>query len=94
MKREGSTDFAAALKRVAEQLQQSEEVRRHDKADEKEAWTLAHAFLDLADSFKVFTEDYLTRLKTDDLSEEQVNALLVDIGEEFRHILYHIRDSA
>jgi hypothetical protein len=57
-----------------------------------QASTLAHAFLDLEESFRRFVEEYLPALLQRDLTESEVCAMLEDIGEEFRHILYHIRD--
>ena len=85
--------FAAELRKVAERLDTCDQVKRYDTSEEKQAWTLAHAFLDLAESFRTFLNEQLPRLEDEGLSGEQVNAVLVEIGEEFRHILYHIRDA-
>lgn len=92
MMKETQQEFASDLKRIAERLNFCECVNRYDTADEKQAWTLAHNFLDLAESFRTFLNEQLPRLKDESLSCEQLNALLLDIGEEFRHILYHLRD--
>lgn len=86
-------NFGSELKNLAEHLEKSAEVTRYDSEEEKESWTLAHDFLDLEESFGRFVRDYLVRLKTEELSADEVGDLLVDIGEEFRHILYHIRNS-
>lgn len=67
-------------------------VREFDRPDEPEASTLAHAFLDLEESFKRFINEHLPELTRSDLSEQQVCDRLHEIGEELRHILYHIRD--
>src|SRR5487761_556180 len=86
-------DFGTELKNLAERLEKCAEVTRYDSKEEKEAWTLAHDFLDLEESFRRFLDGYLLRLKTEKLPPEQVKDLLIDIGEEFRHILYHVRNS-
>jgi len=86
-------DFAAELKALAERLSVCKQVTQHDTPDEKQAWTLAHDLLDLAGSFRAFLENQLPRLRDPELDSDQLNAALLEIGEEFRHILYHIRDS-
>ena len=62
------------------------------KSGDEEAGTLAHAFGDLEESFVCFLDDLLPRLVEGDLTAEEIESLLLDIGEEFRHILYHIAD--
>ncbi len=81
----------AAWERLAERLSKCAEVTRFD-GQEKEAWTLAHAFADLEESFRVFLDDQLPKLAQENLEPEEMHDLLLDIGEEFRHILYHIQD--
>src|SRR6267143_6643118 len=88
-----SKTFAADLRSLAERLENCEQVRRYDTAEEKEGWTLAHNLMDLEESCRAFLEKLLPRLRTDDLSPEQINELLLEMGEEFRHMLYHIKDS-
>lgn len=67
-------------------------INRFDLDSDKEAWTLAHTFLDLRESFENCLSVHFPKLLQENLSEEQIQDLLGDIGEEFRHILYHIRD--
>ncbi len=81
-----------AWKALAEKLDRLPDVNRYDSADEKEAWTLAHAFSDLEESFRKFLDDQLPRLVNGEPTPAALNDLLTEIGEEFRHILYHIRD--
>jgi hypothetical protein len=81
------------MKALAERLSECEAVTRLDSSEEKEAWTLAHAFLDLEESFRTYLEEQLPRLRQEILSPEDTYNLLLDIGEEFRHILYHLRDT-
>ncbi len=89
---EAST-FGTKLAKLAKLLEQCREVTRFDSEKEKEAWTLAHDFLDLEESFQAFLQRLLPRLKSSELTPSERYELLLEIGEEFRHILYHIRDS-
>lgn len=79
-------------KPLAEKLSSLEEVHRHNDANHDEAWTLAHAFADLEESSRRFLDLQLPKLVEGNLSEEERLDLLFEIGEELRHILYHIRD--
>jgi hypothetical protein len=81
------------VKILATQLALCEEVTRYDTQEENEAWTLALTFQDLEDSFRTFLDDQLPRLCNGQLSPEETYDLLLDIGEEFRHILYHLNDT-
>jgi hypothetical protein len=67
-------------------------VKRLDDADHSEAEALAHAFIDLESSFQKFVQEQLPKLVDADLTSEALHDLLLDIGEEFRHILYHLKD--
>lgn len=84
---------ASNLKELAERLSKCKSVTKFDTDKEKEAWTLTHAFSDLEESFYNFLEKQLPRLLQKDLNEKEITNLLLEIGEEFRHILYHIKDA-
>ncbi len=43
-------------------------------------------------SFNQFLESYLPKLVDENLSDQEISDLLVEIGEEFRHVIYHIKD--
>lgn len=90
MKKNIAEEFAVELKALAERLNRCEQVTRYDTATEKQAWTLAHNFLDLAESFRAFLDEQLPRLRDESLSCAELDDVLTDIGEEFRHILWHI----
>ena len=83
---------AVALKALAEHLSTCKAVTKFDQGDEREAWTLAHAFGDLEESLRRLLEEQLPRLAEGQLEESEMHNLLLEIGEEFRHILYHIKD--
>ena len=54
---------------------------------------MAHDFLDLEDSFRTFVQEQLPKLRGGNLGPGEVSDLLEEIGEEFRHIVYHIQNS-
>lgn len=83
---------AADVKALANRLSKCPEVTGLDNGTDKEAWTLAHAFTDLEESFRKFLESYLPKLAQDQMEPPEMCDLLLEIGEEFRHILYHIHD--
>ncbi len=85
-------DWAALVKLLEERLSTCPEVTRHDEGGHREASTLAHAFADLQESFRKFMKDQLPKLTQNQLDSSEIYDLLHDIGEEFRHILYHIKD--
>ena len=78
-------------KLLADRLAQCPQVARYDTADSPESSTLAHAFLDLADSFQQFLTVHLPKLEDASMTPDQRYDVLLDIGDEFRHIMYHLQ---
>jgi len=62
------------------------------KLGDDEVPTMAIALADIEGSMRVFLTDQLPRLKDPKLTDEQLEDLLLDIREEFRHIAYHFHD--
>lgn len=62
------------------------------KYGEEESGTLVHAFLDLEESFRKFLDEQLPKLADPSVQGEQLEDLLLDVQQEFRHILYHLHD--
>jgi hypothetical protein len=85
-------DYESRRQRLLAVLDSCPVVTRYDRSSEKEAETLAHAFLDLEQSFHKFTDELLPRLESNGVTKVDIADLLLEIGEEFRHILYHIGD--
>lgn len=54
--------------------------------------TLVHAFSDLEESFHKFLDEQLPRLSDPSTQGEALEELLLDIREQVRHMLYHLRD--
>jgi hypothetical protein len=92
MKRKHLLEDPAIVKSLAERLSACNAVTRFDRGESREAWTLAHAFADLEESFRKILEDQLPKL-LQQLPDSNTEETLLEIGEEFRHILYHIADS-
>lgn len=80
----------ADVKRLAERLATCPGVSRHDQGQHREAWALAGSFADLEDSFRAFLDEQLPALADGHIDDERVSELLIEIGVEFDHILYHV----
>jgi hypothetical protein len=75
---------------LAERLSRCSEVTRYDAGEHNEAWALASSFADLEGSFRALLDEQLPKLVQGNLPPAETYDLLLDIGEEFRHVLYHI----
>ena len=84
-------EYTQKLDLIVQNLKKSQKVNSYDKGNEIEAGNIAHALLDMDTAFKEII-NLLPKLYNCDLSEENVEEILLDIGEEVRHILYHIKD--
>lgn len=81
------------LKSLSLILAQSGTVNSHDDPDEPESSRLAYSLLELQGSFEKLSKEMIPQMSSGDIkNEEELDDLLNDIGEEFRHILYHIHD--
>ena len=86
-------DDPRKLNELARTLASYKCVSRYDQETEVEGGTLAHGFSDLEKSFRRFLSELLPRLVEGNLSEEEACDVLFSIGEEFRHIHYHLREN-
>jgi hypothetical protein len=80
------------IKTIINNLKKSKKVNSFNDGDEFEYSTLAHSFLDMEDSCKLLLNKYFPKFLKDNIDEEEIDETLFDIGEELRHILYHIND--
>jgi hypothetical protein len=78
--------------RLADLFSRCPEVTRFDTPETGEAWALADSLADLEGSFRDFLNEQLPKLATVGMGPAEAYETLLDIGEEFRHILYHIID--
>lgn len=77
---------------LAKRLEAIPSITQNDKADRQEAWTLAHAFMDLEEAFRAFLDEQLPRLGNPDVQGDDLLDAVMDSRELFRHILYHLHD--
>jgi hypothetical protein len=61
-------------------------------AGKDQAGTLVHALSDLEESFVVVLEKLLPKLKQTSASDRDLEETLLDLGDEVRHIFYHLTD--
>jgi len=78
------------IKALAERLSRCRSVTRFDTAEEPHGWTLAYTLSELEESFRRFLDEQLPKLTHGRTGELDMREMLHEIGEEFRHILYHI----
>jgi hypothetical protein len=86
-------DFEQKLEIIAQNLRKSEKVNLNDNGEELEAYTIAHALLDIEKSANVLSNNFIPKLLDNEITENELNEILIDIGDVFRHIIYHIKDS-
>ena len=84
-----SLDTAEKVKMLSERLARSPQIARLDAG---EAGTLAHALADLEEEFFRFLNDTLPRVTRQEVTDSELDELLQEAGEQFRHIIYHLRD--
>lgn len=84
---------ARRIVELEHRLSRCPQVVRYSSGEHDEAATLAHALADLEESFDEFRRTLLPRLLAPPESADRDYEVLLDIGEELRHILYHINDA-
>ena len=85
-------NYAEKLNKITDILSKSQKVNSFDD-DNRECEKLAHALLDIKESSEELTERLLPKLTAHNLTEDNIEEILLDIGEELRHILYHIKST-
>jgi hypothetical protein len=81
----------AAMDSLAQRLAESPVLSRFPNP-KAEAESLAYSLSDLEGSMRVFIDEQLPKLADPNLKGEELEDLLLDVREEFRHILYHLHD--
>jgi uncharacterized membrane-anchored protein len=84
---------AEQRRKLIERLSAIATVRQFDVAGEPQAATLVHSLTDLEQSFRKILDELLPKLQDKGLSADRLNDVLHDIGEELRHVLYHVQDT-
>jgi hypothetical protein len=78
------------VKRLAERLAQCPELARSGQDLKEEAWGLADSLADVEGSMRQILDVQLPKLMSENLTPPETFDLLLDIGEDFRRILYHV----
>jgi hypothetical protein len=81
----------AAMDSLAQRLAESPVLSRFPNP-KGEAESLAYSLSDLEGSMRVFLNEQLPKLADPTVQGEALEDLLLDVREEFRHILYHLHD--
>lgn len=83
---------ANKLLKITNNLELSKEVNSYNHGEHFEAGVIAHGLIDIEESSIVIIDKLLPLLYKKDNTEESINNTLFKIGEELKHILYHIND--
>lgn len=83
-----NSSFNEEVKELSLKIKNSKVIKKNLPKWKHEADVIAISLLEIKQSFEKIYKDYIYRFKT----ERKIDDILLDIGEEFRHVLYHIRD--
>lgn len=73
-------------------LKDNKKIAQFDSENEPGGWRLAYSLSEIEKSCSTFYNKLLPKLKKTN-KQEDIEKILHEIGEEFRHLLYHIEDS-
>lgn len=79
------------VKKLAKYLKDHKKISALSLEDEPGEWNVAYSFVELEESLQK-TLDLLRKLM-EEQPEKTLEDILLELGEEFRHIIYHIRDN-
>jgi hypothetical protein len=79
---------------LATRLQELPSVIRLERGDNEEAHTLAHALLDIDGLCQKFHDDLMPLLSAPSRSHAEMEDTLMEMGEVFRELIYHLRDAS
>ena len=85
-------EFGDKMTRITENLNLSEKVRFLNGEDHLEAGVIAHGLLDIEESASAISNKILPVITGENLTEIEVEIILFELGEELKHILYHINE--
>lgn len=81
----------SVMESLAERLAASPALKRFPNPTE-EGQSIAYSLSDLEGSMRVFLDEQLPKLVDPSVQGEALEDLILDVREEFRHILYHLHD--
>ena len=83
-----NNSFNEEVRKLSLKIKNSNVIKKNLQKWEHEADVIAIALLEIKQSFEKIYKDYIYRFD----NENKPDDILLDIGEEFRHVLYHIKD--
>jgi len=86
-------EYVEELKLLSDVLRRSRKVASFDRQGEEASDTVAYALLDIRESCDKIYKTHLPALETQGISSEDIDNIMLEIGWELEHILYHIKDS-
>jgi hypothetical protein len=81
----------SAMESLAQRLAASPALKRFPNPTE-EGQSIAYSLSDLEGSMRVFLDEQVPKLADPSVRGEELEDLILDVREEFRHILYHLHD--
>ena len=87
------TRDAREIKILADRLAAMANIKKYNSNQRDEGTTLAHALSDIEHSCTVLNNHLIPLMFENSLTDEKMCEVLLEIGEELRHIVYHISDS-
>jgi len=86
-------EYIEKLRVIVKNLEKCKRVTKYSTPTENQADTLANSFLDIEDALGKIINEQIPKLYLGELDANEVDDLILDIGEELRHLLYHIHDT-
>ncbi len=77
---------------LAARLKSLPELARLDPAGEPQAATVAYTLSELETSCRAILS-LIPQFSDTSASEDKLRAALLEVGEELRHVMYHVRDT-
>jgi hypothetical protein len=78
---------------LSRNIEKCKRVTRYSTETYNEVDTFVHALIDIEESLKQIINEDIPKLYLNELNEEDIDDIILNIGEEFRHLLYHIKDT-
>ncbi|WP_138484934.1 hypothetical protein [Dyadobacter bucti] len=86
-------EYIQKLRALMANLERSSILNKLSTKEDNQIDTLANALIDIEESLKKVINEHIPHFYQNELSEEEVEDIIFDIGEELRHLLYHINDT-
>ena len=85
-------EFAQKLMAITENIRKIRRITSHNDGNENEVQALSHGLVDIEEAIKGMG-NLINELYASVLPEQEVEEILIDIGDHLRHIVYHVRDT-